>query len=180
MAEAGFDPKTRLHDCRHAVATMMLEQGVHPAVASAALGQSSVAFTMDTYQHVVDQMTDQAAAALDDAFASGVSGLNQSDSDRSLAIRQQRRTFMPLHAETLTSQIVEKSGFTVVRPPGLEPGTCGLTALPGFGSRAAAECPVFQFGALAEYEHLAQRHDSHNAASTSRSPRCERNHTHRA
>jgi hypothetical protein len=33
---------------------------------------------------------------------------------------------MSLHAETLTSRIVEKSGFTVVRPPGLEPGTCGL------------------------------------------------------
>jgi hypothetical protein len=28
---------------------------------------------MDTYQHVVDQMTDQAAAALDDAFAAGIS-----------------------------------------------------------------------------------------------------------
>ena len=75
MAEAGLDPKTRLHDCRHAVATMMLEQGVHPAVASSVLGHSSVAFTMDTYQHVVDQMTDQAAAAaFDDAFAAGVSG----------------------------------------------------------------------------------------------------------
>jgi integrase len=69
MKLAGLDPKTRLHDCRHAVATMMLEQGVHPAVASAVLGHSSVAFTMDTYQHVVDQMTDQAASALDDAFA---------------------------------------------------------------------------------------------------------------
>ena len=76
MKLAGLDPKTRLHDCRHAVATIMLEQGVHPAVASAVLGHSSVAFTMDTYQHVVDQMTDQAASALDDAFAAGVSGPN--------------------------------------------------------------------------------------------------------
>jgi integrase len=55
---------------------MMLEQRVHPAVASAVLGHSSVAFTMDTYQHVVDQMTDLAATALDDAFAAGVSGPN--------------------------------------------------------------------------------------------------------
>ena len=76
MSEAGLDPKTRLHDCRHAVATMMLEQGVHPAVASAMLGHSSVAFTMDTYQHVNDQMADQAADAIDDAFAAGVSGPN--------------------------------------------------------------------------------------------------------
>jgi hypothetical protein len=49
----------------------MLEQGVHPAVASAVLGRSSVAFTMDTYQHVVDHMIDQAATALDNAFATG-------------------------------------------------------------------------------------------------------------
>ena len=74
MSEAGFDPKTRLHDCRHAVATIMLQQGVHPAVASAMLGHSSVAFTMDTYQHVNDQTADQAAGAIDDAFAAGVSG----------------------------------------------------------------------------------------------------------
>ncbi len=52
---------------------MMLEQGVHPAVASAMLGHSSVAFTMDTYQDVLDQMTEQAATALDDAFAAGIS-----------------------------------------------------------------------------------------------------------
>lgn len=69
MKLAGLDPKTRLHDCRHAVATVMLEQGVHPAVPSAVLGHSSVALTMDTYQHIVDQMTGLAASALDDAFA---------------------------------------------------------------------------------------------------------------
>jgi integrase len=38
------------------------------------LGHSSVAFTMDTYQHVNDQMADQAAGAIDDAFAAGFSG----------------------------------------------------------------------------------------------------------
>ena len=67
MAEAGLDPQTQLHDCRHAVATMLLEQGVHPAVASPVLGHSSVAFTIDTYQHVVDLMTDQAASSLANA-----------------------------------------------------------------------------------------------------------------
>ena len=73
MAKAGLDPKTRLHDCRHAVATTLLEKGIHPAVTSAMLGHSSVAFTMDTYQHVDDQMTGQAATALNDAFAAGIS-----------------------------------------------------------------------------------------------------------
>jgi integrase len=66
---AGLDPRLRLHDLRHGVATAMLEGQVHPAVASAMLGHSSVAFTMDTYQHVIDEMTDQAASALDQAFA---------------------------------------------------------------------------------------------------------------
>ena len=79
MAEAGLDPKTRLHDCRHGVATVMFEQGVHPALASAVLGHSSVAFTMDTYQHVGDQMTGQAAAALDDVFAADVAVPNSPD-----------------------------------------------------------------------------------------------------
>lgn len=71
IVQAGLDQRTRLHDLRHGVATVMLEQGVHPAVTSAVLGHSSVAFTMDTYQHVIDHMTDQAATALDNAFTTG-------------------------------------------------------------------------------------------------------------
>lgn len=63
--QAGLDRRTRLHDVRHAVATAMLDQGVHPAIASAVLGHASTAFTMNTYQHVLDGMTDRAAAALD-------------------------------------------------------------------------------------------------------------------
>jgi integrase len=66
--QAGLPPKSRLHDVRHAVATAMLERGVHPAIASASLGHSSPAFTMSTYQHVIDGMADQAAAALDAAL----------------------------------------------------------------------------------------------------------------
>lgn len=59
-----------LHDVRHAVATEMLGQGVHPDIASTFLGHSSPAFTMSAYQHVLDGMTDKAAAALDVAFGS--------------------------------------------------------------------------------------------------------------
>jgi hypothetical protein len=65
----------------------MLKQRVHPAGASAAFGQSSVGFTTDTYQHVVDLMTDQAASALDNAFAVGIPDAKHDDSNRSLAIR---------------------------------------------------------------------------------------------
>ena len=58
----------RLHDVRHGYATALLAGGVHPAIASAALGHASPGFTMSVYQHVLDEMTDQAAAAIDAAF----------------------------------------------------------------------------------------------------------------
>jgi integrase len=68
VARAGLPAATRLHDVRHAVATAWLEQGLHPGIASAALGHSSPAFTMSVYQHVIDGMSDRAAAALEAAF----------------------------------------------------------------------------------------------------------------
>ncbi len=59
---------TRLHDVRHGVATALLEQGVHPGIASAVLGHASPAFTLSVYSHVLDGMTDRAASALDAAL----------------------------------------------------------------------------------------------------------------
>lgn len=65
---AGLSPATRLHDVRHGVATVLLDRGVHPAITSAVLGHSNVAFTMTTYQHVLDGMTARAASELDAAL----------------------------------------------------------------------------------------------------------------
>jgi hypothetical protein len=62
VKRAGLPEAMRLHDVRHGVATAMLKQGVHPAIASAVLGHASPAFTMSVYQHVVDTMAFQAAA----------------------------------------------------------------------------------------------------------------------
>lgn len=42
-------PKVRLHDLRHAAATQMAREGVHPKAVSSALGHSPVAFTLTTY-----------------------------------------------------------------------------------------------------------------------------------
>jgi integrase len=70
-AAAALPPTTRLHDVRHAVATTMLERGIHPAIASAVLGHSSTSFTMNLYQHVMPSMTDQAADAIGAALAVG-------------------------------------------------------------------------------------------------------------
>ena len=67
-AKVGMPPGARLHDTRHGVATALLTQGLHPAITSASLGHASPAFTMSCYQHVLDGMGAQAAAALDAAL----------------------------------------------------------------------------------------------------------------
>jgi len=61
-------PNARLHDLRHAAATIMMERGVHPTLVSRSLGHASEAFTMAVYGHVRDEMLDQAAEALGDAY----------------------------------------------------------------------------------------------------------------
>lgn len=55
-------PRIRLHDLRHTHATLLLAAGVNPKVVSERLGHSSVAFTLDTYAHVLPGMQPEAAA----------------------------------------------------------------------------------------------------------------------
>jgi integrase len=72
-------PGLRLHDLRHAYATALLTAGVHPKVTSEALGHSSVAFTMDTYQHLMPTMQEQAVRAIEEAIGGTVAaGLEDS------------------------------------------------------------------------------------------------------
>src|SRR5438552_1748394 len=49
-------PPVRFHDLRHAHATLMLLQGVHPKVVSERLGHASVGITLDLYSHVLPSM----------------------------------------------------------------------------------------------------------------------------
>ncbi len=51
----------RLHDVRHSHASLLLKAGVNPKVVSERLGHSSVAFTLDTYAHVLPGMQPEAA-----------------------------------------------------------------------------------------------------------------------
>ena len=53
--QAGLE-NVRFHDLRHTFASLMLLRGAKPKVISAALGHSSVAFTMDTYSHIIEGM----------------------------------------------------------------------------------------------------------------------------
>ena len=61
-------PPIRFHDLRHAHATLMLLQGVHPKVVSERLGHASVGITLDTYSHVLPTMQAEAARAFDHLF----------------------------------------------------------------------------------------------------------------
>ncbi len=60
LVAAGL-PKIRLHSLRHSYASAALKSGVSPKVVSERLGHASVAFTMQTYMHVIPGM-DAAAA----------------------------------------------------------------------------------------------------------------------
>lgn len=64
LVRASELPRIRLHDLRHTHASHLLAAGVNVKVASERLGHASVAFTLDTYGHVLPgQQADAAAAA---------------------------------------------------------------------------------------------------------------------
>jgi len=55
LERAGLAREIRVHDLRHAMATEWLAAGVPAHVVSARLGHTSVAFTLQTYAHVLPQ-----------------------------------------------------------------------------------------------------------------------------
>jgi integrase len=69
LADSGL-PRIRFHDLRHSHATALLSSGIHPKVASERLGHARVGITLDVYSHVIGNMQDEAAAAIDRAFGS--------------------------------------------------------------------------------------------------------------
>jgi integrase len=56
------------HTLRHSFASLMLSRGAKPKVISEALGHSSVAFTMDTYAHIISGMQEDAMLLLDEVL----------------------------------------------------------------------------------------------------------------
>jgi len=77
-AQAGLGG-VRFHDLRHTFASLMLLRGAKPKVISEALGHSSVAFTMDTYSHIIEGMQEDAMALLDEVLPAGVSQKNNAN-----------------------------------------------------------------------------------------------------
>lgn len=67
LTESGVQ-RIRFHDLRHTAATLMLSQGTHPKIVQERLGHASINLTLDTYSHVLPNMQDQAADAIDRLF----------------------------------------------------------------------------------------------------------------
>jgi integrase len=61
-------PQLSFHDLRHTAATLLLKAGVPVKVVSEMLGHASVAFTLQTYAHVLPDMQRDAAAAAERLF----------------------------------------------------------------------------------------------------------------
>ncbi|CAA9450707.1 MAG: Integrase, partial [uncultured Rubrobacteraceae bacterium] len=59
----------RFHDLRHTCATVLLSKNVNPKIVSEMLGHATIAITLDTYSHVLPNMGDAAAGAMDDALS---------------------------------------------------------------------------------------------------------------
>jgi len=71
----------RLHDLRHAHASILLKQGVHPKIVQERLGHSSISTTLDIYSHLLPGM-DEAAAR---RFEEGLQGAPDEASAQNVA-----------------------------------------------------------------------------------------------
>ena len=61
-------PEIRFHDLRHTSATLLLRQGVNPKYVQDLLGHADISLTLNTYSHVLPDMGDAAATAMDAAL----------------------------------------------------------------------------------------------------------------
>ena len=62
---AGLPATTRIHDLRYSAATLLLCRGVPVKVVSEMLGHSDVSITLSIYAHILPDMQDGAADAMD-------------------------------------------------------------------------------------------------------------------
>jgi Phage integrase family len=61
----------RLHDLRHTHGTLLIREGVPVKVVSERLGHANIAFSIETYQHVLPSMQADAARAFHELIANG-------------------------------------------------------------------------------------------------------------
>ncbi len=63
----------RFHDLRQACATLLLSEGVNAKEVTEMLGHASITITLNTYSHVLPDMQDSAADAMEAALGTGSS-----------------------------------------------------------------------------------------------------------
>lgn len=68
LEEAGLPAEVRFHDLRHTAAILAIKQGIPIATVSKMLGHSDPAMTLRRYVHVLGEMCEEAAKAMDDLF----------------------------------------------------------------------------------------------------------------
>src|SRR5215203_727807 len=68
-ARANVREDLRFHDLRHTCATLLLSEGVNVKVVSELLGHASITITLNTYAHVLPDMQDSAADAMEAALS---------------------------------------------------------------------------------------------------------------
>ena len=69
LVEAGLPPDAvRFHDLRHTAGTLAVRQGMLIHVVSKMLGRKDPAMTLRRYAHVLGDMREDAARAMDDLF----------------------------------------------------------------------------------------------------------------
>lgn len=61
--------KIRFHDLRHTCASLMFSAGVHPKVVQEMLGHSSIKVTLDMYSHMMPNMQEDAAIAMENLLS---------------------------------------------------------------------------------------------------------------
>jgi integrase len=61
-------PAVRFHDLRHTCATLLLRQGVNPKYVQELLGHADISLTLNVYSHILPDMGDAAAGAMDAAL----------------------------------------------------------------------------------------------------------------
>jgi integrase len=67
LKRAGL-PEIRFHDLRHTCATLLLRQGVNPKFVQELQGHADISLTLNVYSHILPDMGDAAAGAMDAAL----------------------------------------------------------------------------------------------------------------
>jgi integrase len=68
MVERAGLRRVRLHDLRHTAASLMLAQDVSPRVIMEVLGHSQISITMNTYSHISEAQSREAANRMGELF----------------------------------------------------------------------------------------------------------------